>query len=147
MAVLDVVARRHLKQLQSLCMLFSALMLASTLAGVVLQPGMARHGVLPQCGQQRHPEGKSASRTGPPPVWHLCVQSPPQPHQGAALPCCHVSRQTLKQGLKLCGVKVQLECSLLLVIVASHVPCHDPDEKNRAGTCPLKWKIQCSFEM
>lgn len=91
-----VVARRHLNRLQSLRMLFSELMLASSSAGVVLQPGMARHGVLPRHGQQRHPERKSAGRTGPPTVRHLCVQSPPQPHKGAALLRCHVSPQTEK---------------------------------------------------
>ncbi len=98
MAMPDVVARRHLKQLQSLCTLFSVLMFATTSTGVVLQPGMARHYVLPQCGQQRHPEGKSTSRKGSPPVRHLRFQSPPQPHKGAALPCCNVSRKTKKEG-------------------------------------------------
>lgn len=63
-------------------------------AGVVLQPGLAWHGVLPRCGQQRHPEGKSARRTGPPPVRHLCVQSPPESQQGAALLCGNVSHET-----------------------------------------------------
>ena len=96
-SVPDVVARRHLKQPQSPSMLFAVLMLVSTSAGVVLQRGMARHGVLPRCGHQRHPQGKSAGRTGPPPVRHLRVQSPPQPHQGAALLRCHVSHQTEKK--------------------------------------------------
>lgn len=82
----------------------------STSAGMVLQPGMARHGVLSQCCQQRHPEGKSAGRTGPPQVRHLCVQSPPQPQQGAALLCCHVSYQTQNNGVY--GAKCNFPCAL-----------------------------------
>ena len=76
---MDVVARRHVIKSSSFP------------TGVVLQPGLARHGVLPQRGQQRHPEGQPACRNGPPQLRHLRVQPPPQPHQGAAVLRGHVS--------------------------------------------------------
>lgn len=70
---------------------FGCFTVLSNWAGVVLQCGVAQHGVLPQRWQQRYPEGKSSGRRGPSCLWHLGVQLPPQPHQGAAVLLCHVS--------------------------------------------------------
>lgn len=70
---------------------FRCLSVLSVWAGVVLQCGVAQPGVLPQRRQQRYPEGKSSCRRGPSHLWHLGVQLPPQPHQGAAVLLRHVS--------------------------------------------------------
>lgn len=67
------------------------LTLTSTPAGVVLQPGVAQRGFLPQRCQQRHFEGQPAGPGGGPPLRRFRVQSPAQPHQGAAHLRRHVS--------------------------------------------------------
>ena len=62
---------------------FSSLFWPSS--GVVQQQGLARHGVLHERGQQRHPQGLPAVRRQPCGVRHHRHQPPAQPHQGAAV--------------------------------------------------------------
>lgn len=60
-------------------------MSASLSPDLVQQQGLAQHWIFPQCDEQWHPAVKPASRPRPHKVWHHCLQSPAQPHQGAAV--------------------------------------------------------------
>lgn len=52
---------------------------------LVQQQGLAQHGLFPQRDEQRHPARQPEGRPRPHQVWHHCLQSPAQPHQGAAV--------------------------------------------------------------
>ena len=52
---------------------------------MVQQQGLARHGVLHERGQQRHPQGLPAVLRQPCGVRHHRRQPPAEPHQGAAV--------------------------------------------------------------
>lgn len=60
-------------------------------SGVVQQQRLARHGVICQCDEQRPAESESATRSWEEEARHHCLQSPTQPHQGAAHRSSHVS--------------------------------------------------------
>lgn len=101
---------------------------------LVQQQGLAQHRLFPQRDEQRHPAGKSASRQRPHKVWHHCLQSPTQPHQGAAVTGCIVSITML--ALKIVSFLWPFRETSRLILISSFAffsPTQDDNISGRLG--------------